>query len=96
MSKLESFGPKFGSTSLGPINSEGGKLLVILFRIYITSSGQIGDFAIPIGIIRVWGPLEWVGDELNGYFLVRLKGLCRIFQKIYNSPWSTKLVVPTL
>ena len=38
----------------------GGKVLVIAFRKYLTSHGHIGDFAIPKGILRVWGPVEWV------------------------------------
>ena len=57
----------------------------IAFRKYIKS----GDCVTPKGIIRVWGPLEWLGDKLNthsmnGYFSVRRKG--PIFQKIFNIP----------
>ena len=52
--------------------------LVIAFRKQITFHGQIGDFATPKGLRRVWGSVEMVGDELR-YFLARLKGICRIF-----------------
>ena len=44
---------------------KSAKLLVIAFRKYTTSHGFMGDFATPKGITRVWGPVEWVGDELN-------------------------------
>ena len=41
----------------------GWKVLVIAFRRYITSHVKIGAFTTQKG---VWGPVEWIEDQLNG------------------------------
>ena len=40
--------------------------MVIAFRKYMTCHVQIGAFTSLRAIITVWGPVEWVEDQLNG------------------------------
>ena len=34
---------------------------------------EFGDFATPKGIMKVWGPVEWVCDKLNGHVFSQVK-----------------------
>ena len=53
------------------------------------------SFTTKTGIIRVWGPVEWVGAEFNGYFLVMLEVLGHhSIPKIYIHPMSKVVLLP--
>ena len=53
------------------------------------------SFTTKTGIIRIWGPVEWVGAEFNGYFLVMLEALGHhSIPKIYIHPMSKVVLLP--
>ena len=65
----------------------GWKVLVLAFRRYITTPVQIGAFTTQKG---VWGPIEWVEDQLNGLGSVQFYSVLQFYivkhKGFHNAP----------